>query len=107
MPFLPRILFRAPSTVSPSSEVPSTSTITSPALTPAFSDGEPSIGVTTDEEAVRPERRAVGRLALGVLRPDLGPDPLELAGQVLEALAVLVGRQVGRVRVAEASRPSP
>ena len=47
VPFLPRILFRAPSTVSPSSEVPSTETMTSPALTPAFSDGEPSIGVTT------------------------------------------------------------
>ena len=101
VPFLPRILSRAASTVRPSSETPSTATIVSPALIPAFSDGEPSIGLTTIKPAVRSERRAVGRLALGVLRPDLRPDPLELAGQVLEALAVLVGRQVGRVGIAE------
>ncbi len=54
-----------------------------------------------DQEAVGPERRAVRRLALAVARPDLGADPLELAGQVLQPLAVLLGGEVGRVGIAE------
>ena len=36
-----------------------------------------------------------------VLHPDLGADAAELAGQVLERLAVLLGRQVAGVRVLE------
>jgi hypothetical protein len=41
---LPRILSRAPSTVSPSSADPSTAATTSPGRSPAACAGEPSIG---------------------------------------------------------------
>src|SRR4029079_14090475 len=53
------------------------------------------------ELAVGPEGRAVRGRALRVFRADLRPDPLELAREVLEALAVLVRRPVRRVGIAE------
>ena len=46
-PFGPRIRSRAPSTFKPSSEVPSVARIRSPASSPAFSAGDPTIGATT------------------------------------------------------------
>src|SRR6266566_6579387 len=55
-----------------------------------------------DELAVRAEGRTRARRTGRILRSDLGPDTLELARQVLEPALVLLWRQVGRVRVAEA-----
>ena len=49
----------------------------------------------------RPEGRAVARLAGRVPRADLGADPLELAGQVLEAGLVFLRREIRGVRVVE------
>ena len=54
-----------------------------------------------DEPAVRAELRAVGRLAGAVHRSDLGTDPLELARDVLERQAELLGREVRGIRVAD------
>ena len=47
MSFGPRILPRAASAVSPSSDTPSILSMTSPGFRPAFSAGEPAIGATT------------------------------------------------------------
>ena len=99
-PFGPRIRSRAPSTVRPSSEVPSVARMRSPAQQPGLLGGRAGDRGDDHEPAVRPERRAALR-AVGRLRGDLRADPLELAADPLQALAVLVGGQVRGVRVAE------
>ena len=65
VPFLPRTLSRAASTVRPSRPAPSILRIASPATRPAFWAGEPSIGDDDDQDAVGAERGALARLARG------------------------------------------
>ena len=103
MPFVPRTLSRAASTVSPSSAgAVDRAGSCRRRRGPAFSAGEPSIGRDDDEDAVGAERGALARRPDADLRADLGADPLELAAdRSCRPLAVLLGRQVGRVRVAE------
>ena len=64
MSFGPRTLFLAASTVSPSSDAPSISSITSPGSTPAFSAGEPGIGPTIESRQSAPS----------VVQVDVAPD---------------------------------
>ena len=67
---------------------------------PAVSAGDPGSGRVTTSRQSGPSgvQPSVPSVRLG---GDLGADPLELAADALQALAVLLGRQVGGVRVVE------
>ena len=106
LPFGPRIRSRAASTVSPSTEVPSTRVTTSPGFSPIRSAGEPGSGSVTTSRQAAPSgvQPSVPSSAFG---RDLGADALELPADPLQALAIVVRRQVGRIRVPEGADHPP
>ena len=103
VPFSPRTLVTSSWNAAPLTLVPSTAVTRSPAWSPAFSAGEPEMGLTTTRtqvsDSVVQEARSVG---LRVLYRHLGADAAELAGEVAQRLLVLVGCHVAAERVADA-----